>query len=103
MLLFHKFFSYYIICTHAIQKSRFNHQQSNQSQTPKFYRRGSTQRGLEEEAESVSQEDLEADMIVEIGNEAMIENNDGNEAMIENNDAANDLIEVLPEVATLNV
>ena len=42
-------------------------------------------------------------MIVEIGNEAMIENNDGNEAMIENNDAANDLIEVLPEVATLNV
>jgi hypothetical protein len=33
----------------------------------------------------------------------MIENNDGNEAMIENNDAANDLIEVLPEVATLNV
>ena len=27
----------------------------------------------------------------------------GNEAMIENNDAANDSIKVLPEVATLNV
>ena len=47
---------------------------------------------LEEDAESVPQEDLKADMIVEISDEAIIENNDG----------PNDSIEVLPEVTALN-
>ena len=48
---------------------------------------------LEEDAESVPQEDLKADMIVEISDEAIIENYD----------SANDSIEVLPEVTALNV
>ena len=58
-----------------------------------FTKEAQLEERLEEDAESVPQEDLKADMIVEISDEAIIENYDG----------ANDSIEVLPEVTALNV